>query len=99
MRWLGVPANSTELPGSGNRMSIPSVVVQPLMLATNMSGKSARFDRDMKLTGSGDAYLFAFGGCTMIGAQFIYISRFPIRLNHVHASVYFPGLMLVGIMN
>jgi hypothetical protein len=34
-----------------------------------------------------------------MGAQFMYISRFPMRLNHVQARVYVPGAMLGGIVN
>lgn len=59
----------------------PSAVVQPLpMLALNISGKesarllmSALFDR------------FLEPAVTVTGAQFMYISRLPMRLNHVHA--------------
>lgn len=36
---------------------------------------------------------------TVMGAQFIYISRFPTLLNHVHPSVYCPFGIPLGIVN
>ena len=35
---------------------------------------------------------------TLIDAQFMYISRLPTLLNQVHARVYAPGLIPVGIV-
>jgi hypothetical protein len=102
MRRLGSPANSSEEPGFGNAMSIPSVVMQPLMFATNMSGRSSRFERETRLAGlarSEGAYLFFVAPVTTIGAQFMYISRFPMRFHHAHPSVYRPGAILSGILN
>lgn len=70
-------------PGFGKSRSTPSTVRQPLaMLATNMSGnESARFENP------GIFALRFEPPVTVIGAQFMYISRFPRKLNHVHARV------------
>ena len=86
-RLLLSPLYSTILPGQGNRMSTFSLVMQPSILATNIGGKE------------GDCFGMssdAFEGeslATVMGAQFMHISRLPIRLNHVQAKVYFPGAM------
>ena len=72
----------------------PSAVVQPLpMLAVNISGKEA-----CRLVMSALADRFLEPAATVMGAQFIYISRLPIRLNHVHARTYSPGLMPSGMV-
>lgn len=55
------------------------------MLAMNISGKSSR------------PPFLAWDFETVIGAQFMYISRFPILLNHVQASAYFPLGTVGGI--
>lgn len=92
-RLLATPAISTEAPGLGNLTSLPSGVVQSVagMLALNMSGKDVS-----RLKMSSEAYASVAlkessrsrrlePPVTVIGAQFMYISRFPIRLNHVQA--------------
>lgn len=72
-------------------MSMPSVVVQPLMLATNMGGKLVeRFSTT-------SVSRFEEPLVTVTGAQFMYISRLPIRLNQVQASVYLPVSMPSGM--
>lgn len=82
---------STFEPALGKRTFPPSAVVQPFpMLATNMSGKEdARFEISgscATLAESPDASSRFFDpATTVMGAQFIYISRLPIRLNQVHA--------------
>jgi hypothetical protein len=87
-RLDGVPAYWTESPGSGKRMSTPSVVVQPLILATNRSGKLVRFEREVDRFSSVASRLLDVPPVTVTGAQFMYISRLPIRLNQVQARVY-----------
>lgn len=78
-------------PASGKTTFPPSAVVQPLpMLATNMSGKEgARFEISgsrATLADSADVSSRFFDpATTVMGAQFMYISRLPIRLNQVHA--------------
>jgi len=56
----------------------------------------------MRLAGSAlseGVYLFFAAPWTTMGAQFMYISRFPILLNHDNASVYRPGAKPAGILN
>ena len=97
-------AISTDCPGSGNLTSAPSAVVQSVagMFAMNMSGKEAV----PRSESSGIAYssvslrevsLLLEPPVTLIEAQFMYISRLPTLLNQVHARVYAPGAMPVGI--
>lgn len=82
---------STFEPGSGKMTFPPSAVVQPFpMLARNMSGKEdARFEISgscATLVDSTDGSARFFDpATTVMGAQFMYISRLPIRLNQVHA--------------
>lgn len=85
-RFSGRPASSRESPGSGKRRSTLSGVVQPLMLATNMDGKLSRLEIDFSVF-SVETSRFWAPASTLIGAQFMYISRLPIRLNQVHARV------------
>ena len=63
------------LPGFGNWMSKVSLVVHAdfgfAMLATNISGRDMYNDSEVSLPPM------------VIGAQFMYISRFPILLNQV----------------
>ena len=99
------PANWTESPGSGNLRSVESAVLQPLpILATNIAGNDeARFEKPgadlaLGISGSKTSRLLA-PLVTVTGAQFMYISRFPIRLNQVHASVYWPGVIPSGTEN
>lgn len=107
----GSPAISTEAPGFGNLTSIgfPSLsVVQPLpMLALNMSGKEvsrlkiwseAYVSVAFKEESSSRSRRVLPPPETEIGAQFMYISRLPIWLNHVQASVYSPGAIPCGIL-
>ena len=70
-------------PGFGKARSPPSCVVQSVagMLATNMSGNEV--SRSVISCSS----LFFEPPVTVTGAQFMYISRLPILLNHVHARV------------
>ena len=80
------PTFCTEAPGSGNSRSLDSLVLQPLpMLATNIGGNEAA--RSVKPGVSVFDSLFLLPPVTVTGAQFMYISRLPILLNHVHASV------------
>lgn len=82
---------STSEPGLGKTTFPPWAVAQPFpILATNMSGKEdARFEISGScaiLTYCLDAASRFFDpATTVIGAQFMYISRLPIRLNQVHA--------------
>lgn len=84
---------STFGPALGKRTFPPSAVVQPFpMLATNISGKEdARFEISgscATLAGSLNvSSRFFEPATTVMGAQFMYISRLPIRLNQVHARV------------
>ncbi len=97
-------AISTDCPGSGNLTSEPSAVVQSVagMFAMNMSGNEAV----ARSESSGIAYssvslrevsLLLEPPVTLMEAQFMYISRLPTLLNQVHARVYAPGVMPVGI--
>lgn len=82
---------STFGPALGKMTFPPSAVVQPFpMLATNRSGKEgARFEISGSCTTLADSTdvssRFFDPATTVIGAQFMYISRLPIRLNQVHA--------------
>ena len=93
-RFFGSPFLLTTEPGLGKTMSYPSVVMQPLMLATNIWGKLSRL---VKPGVSASASRFLDPPSTVMGAQFMYISRLPIRLNQVQARVYFPGEMPSGM--
>ena len=81
-----VPNLSTDVPGSGNCTSAESTVSQSVvgMLALNMAGKDT-------------VALFFDPPLTLIDAQFMYISRLPILLNHVQAKVYDPGVIPSGM--
>ena len=86
------PNFSTEVPGSGNCTSWESTVSQSLVgvFALNMAGKdgAARADSSgMPRVSLREAALFFDPPLTFTEAQFIYISRLPILLNHVQASV------------
>lgn len=82
---------STFGPALGKMTFPPSAVVQPFpMLATNKSGKEdARFEISSSCATLADptdvSSRFFDPATTVIGAQFMYISRLPIRLNQVHA--------------
>ena len=97
----GPRSDSTESPGSGKTTSVESTVAHPLetepMLAKNMSGKEARrlnqprFERLAALRDSMLRLPVLDPPVTVMGAQFMYISLLPTRLNHVQAKVYSPG--------
>ena len=86
-----LPSFSTEAPGSGNSTSWESTVSQSVvgMFALNMPGKDvARSDSSgMPKVSLSERALFADPPLTLIDAQFMYISRFPILLNQVQARV------------
>ena len=86
-----LPSFSTEAPGSGNCTSWESTVSQSEvgMFALNMPGKDvARSDSSgMPMVSLRESALFADPPLTLIDAQFMYISRFPILLNQVQARV------------
>ena len=72
------------------------------MFAMNMSGN----EDVARPKSSGTAYssvslrdvsLLLEPPVTLMEAQFMYISRLPTLLNHVHARVYAPGAMPAGI--
>jgi hypothetical protein len=74
----------TYLPGSGNWRLVVSVVPHPLpMLAVNIEGRLSIWPVPPEMA-------------TL--AQFMYISRLPMLLNHVHASVAAPLLTSWGIV-
>jgi hypothetical protein len=101
---VAIPKFSTDSPGFGNRRSVLSTVLQPgPILATNISGRA------LKAAMSRSANWVAFRVSRSLsrldeppvrvtGAQFMYISRLPILLNQVHASVASPVGRLVGIV-
>lgn len=81
------PSCSTEPPGFGNRRSVESTVPQPFpMLATNMSGSALK----AAVSRSSISLRLEEDEVMLIGAQFMYISLFPILLNQVQARVAFP---------
>ena len=86
-----LPSFSTEAPGLGNCTSWESTVSQSEvgMFALNMPGKDvARSDSSgMPKVSLRERALFADPPLTLIDAQFMYISRFPILLNQVQARV------------
>ena len=86
-----LPSFSTEVPGLGNSTSWESTVSQSDvgMFALNMPGKDvARSDSSgMPKVSLRESPLFADPPLTLIDAQFMYISRFPILLNQVQARV------------
>lgn len=93
------PKDSTESPGLGNTTSDESLVPQPpapKMLAWNMSGRAlkAAVSRSMSwvtLRASRSSSSRLVDPAVMVmGAQFMYISRFPILLNQVQAKVASP---------
>lgn len=94
-RLDGSPRYATSSPGLGKRISTSSLVVQPLIFATNMGGKEE--DRLSNWV-STSAERLEEPPVTVIGAQFMYISRFPIRLNQVQARVYLPGEIPSGMV-
>ena len=85
------------------------------MLATNISGAELRLDKlpteRLKIESSMESYSSSRlavvleldellpAPATVMGAQFMYISRLPTLLNHVQASVYCPVARSLGIVN
>lgn len=96
MRWSEGPRYSMVSPGFGKRMSYISSVMQPLMLAMNKGGNSSvvRFPTAV----DSDLFFEELLSVIVRGAQFMYISRPPIRLNQVQAMVYSPASMLSGMV-
>ena len=80
---------STESPGDGKMKSTDSGMEHCSRgrLATNMSGKLLKTDMSLAPP------------VTVMGAQFMYISRLPILLNQVHARLYSPLAMPLGMEN
>lgn len=69
------------------------------MFATNMSGKFARLRSDRAASFRDWTARLDFPPAGMVtGAQFMYISLLPMRLNQVHAIVYSPGATPSGIL-
>lgn len=102
----GFPFLITFLPGLGKTRSVDSLVWQSpetdWMLALNISGRELR-SRFSKTSSSTPGTMVSFKSrfpdppVTVIGAQFMYISRFPTLLNQVHARVYSPGATPAGM--
>ena len=88
-----LPAFWTTEPGFGNWRSAESTVLQPFpTFATNICGNA--LSRLPKAEPPSVSYAvslmesrFLLPPLTVMGAQFMYISRLPILLNHVHARV------------
>ena len=77
---------TSEAPGSGYLTFMLSGTVQPFpILATNMAGRGACCRLDTGVLAG--AYLFLVAAVIWTLAQFMYISRLPILLFHVHAKV------------
>lgn len=93
--FVDPPSCSRESPGFGKRTSFESAVVHPLpMFAVNMFGRALK---------AAVSRLISIARLVVAeeketGAQFMYISRLPILLNHVQASVALPVGKLVGIV-
>ena len=87
-------AFSTDAPGLGNLTSVPCAVVQSDtgIFATNMAGKEAVARSESSRIAYASVPLREISRLleapvTWIEAQFMYISRLPTLLNHVHARV------------
>ena len=79
----------TSGPGSGNRRSKVSRVLQPLpALATNISGRAEKATSGVPEP-----------AVMVTLAQFMYISRFPILLNQVQAKTALPAGVSAGTVN
>lgn len=93
---VAVPRSSRESPGTGKTTSLLSTLVQPFpILATNMSGSAlkaavSRSKIMVALRASSSSSRLDVPAVIVIGAQFIYISRFPILLNQVQAKTAVP---------
>lgn len=90
-RFLLSPLYSTMLPGQGKRTSTFSLFMQPFTLARNIGGNAGDCLGMWSDEFDGESL------ATVMGAQFMYISRLPTQLNHVQAKVYFPGAIPSGI--
>ena len=91
-----LPFFCTTAPASGKARSVLSAVWQSpdtlWIFATNILGRVDRSRFAKKLSSESYATVsfvsrFFEPPVTVMGAQFMYISRFPILLNQVHASV------------
>lgn len=101
---------STESPGFGKITSFESTVPQEsaptfLMLATNMLGRALKAAVSRWTiwvlfwpVNSSSSSRLEVAAVNVTGAQFMYISRFPILLNQVQASVADPVGSVVGIL-
>lgn len=97
-------AVSTDDPGSGNLVSWLEGVVQSVVgiFAMNISGKeaAARSDSSGMLYSSislSEVSRLFEPAVILTFAQFMYISRLPILLNHVQARVYVPAAIPCGM--
>jgi len=80
LAWL---ITCKSAPGLGNLTSVPSGTAHPLpTLATIMSGLSARVEVPLPVM--------------VTAAQFMYISRLPVLLNHVQEKMASPDFASVG---
>jgi hypothetical protein len=97
-----VPNWSRASPGSGNLRSAESMDVQPFpIFAVNIFGRAlyADWSRETSWVALLKSSLrFAAAAVRVTGAQFMYISRFPILLNQVQARVAVPVGKVVGIV-
>lgn len=101
-----MPSCSSESPGLGNFKSWESTEVHWLpMFAVNISGRAlyAAVSRSiswvmLRAMSSSSSLRLDEDAVRVIGAQFMYISRLPILLNQVQASVAVPVGRVVGIV-
>lgn len=87
------PVPVTSGPGLGKVRSLPSATLQPLFRAsapTNMPGRAEK--------ATAPASRFFFPPAMVTDAQFIYISRLPILLNHVQPKIAAPFLASEGMV-
>ena len=88
-RTLSSTSTTSEEPGCGNLTHVFATVAHPLpILAVNMGGKDgARLETsDSSAASISGMSRLPEPPVTVTGAQFMYISRWPILLNHVHAK-------------
>lgn len=80
------PVFTTSSPGFGISSAKFGGVAHPFpMFALNISGRLASPDPPLPVI--------------VTAAQFMYISRFPKRLNHVQANIAGPAFALAGTVN
>jgi hypothetical protein len=88
-------------PGRGKLTASPPIVVHwpgPSTLAMKIGGKSFKADRGTRLWDrSRGCSRFEDPSLMVTWAQFMYISRLPILLNHVHVKRAFPEGASLGI--